>query len=565
MDNEKLLTLDMDINIGLGQFLIQDKLITPAILNDAKLYCHSHQMTLTYYLVKSSMLNGLQILNCCKKYFELPIYYLNVLDQSMLKAPVLPLEWIRRFRIMPLQTNGGSLQLGVTDPTCFSIISKVRFHTGLQVNLYLINEETLELLLLSMISTEKTPSLESLVSAMMPLIAAETTAQLDRSEEDDEPVTQLVNQLLSDGDTYRASDIHCEPYHDHYRIRFRIDGQLQDRLTVPSKLASRMIARIKLLSHLDVAEKRLPQDGRMNVQLNPPLELRVSTCPTVMGEKIVLRLFRQHHGVMTLDQLGLLDEQLAVVQFSIKKPYGLIIVTGPTGSGKTATLYAMIQTLKDEAVNIVTIEEPVEIMVPGVNQINIHSRIGLTFNTVLRAILRQDPDVILIGEIRDAETAIIAIQAASTGHLVLGTLHANHTLAAIHRLNLLGVNLTDSLQSIVMVMTQRLVRQLCVHCKAHDMNFIAADFDVSEKHAHRIYLAKGCTHCQEGYYGRAAVFEVLTPDERLVSLFHQHIPLNDILTMLKKTGWLSLYKVALQKVLLGETSMAEVQRVIGYA
>jgi len=555
MDSINYQTDDHDTQSSLGNFLLQDQLIEVNRLKAAIAYCDSHSLALTYYLVQVNYLTGEQILNCCINHFDLPIFYLSTIDTTAFEAELIPIAWMKRFRIVPLHYDRATLQLGVTDPTCLSVISKVRFHLGLDIKLSLVDEEALEAFFAAILPAEERESLEQLVQHVMP-VAAHTTHILHHRniEPDDEPVIKLVNQLLSDGERYRASDIHCEPHLNHYRVRFRIDGQLYERVTIPHDLARRMLSRIKLLANLDVTEKRLPQDGRMRSLEHSQLDIRVSTCPTVIGEKVVLRLFKQHQEVCHLQQLGLFEEQLQQVLEAIQKPHGLIIVTGPTGSGKTITLYAILQALKQAKVNITTIEEPVEMIIPGVNQINVNSRIGLHFAHILRAILRQDPDVIMIGEIRDAETAAIALQAASTGHLVLGTLHANHTLAALNRLQLLGLQLVDCLQTLALIVAQRLVRRLCAHC-GHDLTKNDCSYQPQMKQ---------CTGCIDGFYGRTGVFEIVVPNEHLISLFIKQMPLYEIAAHLQRKGWLSLHSAGMKKVVLGETNDVEIKRVIGY-
>ena len=555
--------LDIDMNSGMGPFLTQDELIDPVALSEAKVYCRAHHLALAHYLVQSQIMSGIQLLQCCMRHCDLSVFDLNQFDATILQAKLLPVEWMQRFRMIPVRRYHHVLQLAVVDPTCFSVISKVRFHTGLHIELILVNEEALESLFVTLFSKRVSASLALLVHEMTPAIAVERIIDQTHSD-DEEPVTQFVSQLLSDGETHRASDIHCEPCQDHYRIRFRVDGQLQNIVTIPINLALRVLARIKVLANLDVAEKRLPQDGRINAQHANYPEMRVSTCPTVLGEKIVLRLFRRHCSILALDQLGLFNEQLLEVMRAIKKPYGLILVAGPTGCGKTVTLYAIMHALKDAAMNIITIEEPVEMVIAGVNQMNVNLRAGLGFATLLRAVLRQDPDVIMVGEIRDAETAMIALQAASTGHLVLGTLHANHSLAAIHRLTLLGISLQDGLQSVVMVIAQRLVRQLCPHCKEKATNLLPQTTGVLMEQD-TLYQVRRCADCHDGYQGRTAVFEVLLPDQQLISLLMRNTPLSKIEATLAEKGWLSLYRAGLRKALLGETTVDEVQRVIGHA
>jgi type IV pilus assembly protein PilB len=348
----------------------------------------------------------------------------------------------------------------------------------------------------------------------------------------DSPIINLIDDIINNAIVHNVSDIHFEPYKYSYRIRYRIDGVLTEVMAQDLIIANRINTRIKIMANLDIAEKRLPQDGHFNMA---DIDFRVSTCPTIFGEKLVLRLLKHHHLARTLDKLDLSVAQQALIMKYLYKPQGLILVTGPTGSGKTHTLYTMLTTINDNAKNIVSIEDPVEIQLKGVNQITVNNKINLNFATLLRCILRQDPDVIMIGEIRDTETAKIAIDAAQTGHLVLSSLHTNSAAESITRLLNLGVANYNLEAAISLIIAQRLVRKLCNNCKILQDN--------------GSYTAYGCTLCKSGYLGRVALFEFLPMQK---ALYPQKV----------MSEYENLYQAGLAQVQAGVTSLAEVNRIV---
>lgn len=369
----------------------------------------------------------------------------------------------------------------------------------------------------------------------------------------DEMVVEFVDQLFQDANRNHISDIHLEPYEAYYRIRFRRDGLLYEVSTIPCQLAMRVIARIKIMANLNIAERRLPQDGRIQYHRANYIDLRVNVCPTVLGEKIVLRILDMQQISLDLHQLGLIEEQKALLLHKLSLPQGLILVTGPTGSGKTITLYSTLHYLNRIEKNIFSVEDPVEIKLPGINQVNVNPKIGLDFSTVLRTFLRQDPNIIMIGEIRDKETAGIALQAAETGHLVLSTLHTNNTLETLARLESMDLNHHHLMNTLSLIMAQRLVRKLCAHCKEPEQNS-HLPFDS--------YKAIGCKHCHQGYAGRIGVFELLPITETVVQAWTNKKTTMDIMPLLKQENWMPIWEAGLEKVRLGLTSVAELRRVV---
>ncbi len=366
--------------------------------------------------------------------------------------------------------------------------------------------------------------------------------------QEDEPIIQLADKLIQKAIESRASDIHIEPYQDYSRIRFRCDGILTEITSIPPPLATRLMTRLKMMANLNMAEKRLPQDGHLLWQKSMNITIRINTCPTLFGEKIVLRLLDKTHIHFNLDQLGLLEQQKKLFISKLIQPQGILFVTGPTGSGKTITLYAALHYLNCIEKNISTIEDPVEIALPGINQVNANPKIGLDFSTALRSFLRQDPDIIMIGEIRDAMTAQIALQAAQTGHLVLSTLHTNYAIEAIHRLQSLGITDYSMLNSISFIIAQRLVRQLCRYCKQADQF---------------AYRAVGCEHCREGYHDRIGIFECIPITPSLAQLIATSASTPHLIDEIKKSGWISLRDAGMQMVQQGITTATEITRVLG--
>lgn len=374
-------------------------------------------------------------------------------------------------------------------------------------------------------------------------------------------VVNLTNQLLHDAITKRASDIHFEPYQDEYRVRMRIDGVLQVITKPPISLAKQLTVRLKIMAKLNIAEQRLPQDGQLTINGQT---MRISTLPIMYGEKIVLRVMDNHQQALSIEQLGLTPIQLTQYQQTLNYPQGLILVTGPTGSGKTVTLYSGLTEINHEGRNICCVEDPIEIPLKGINQTQVNPKAGLDFAQTLRAFLRQDPDIMMVGEIRDQETATIAVQAALTGHLVLSTLHTNSSPEALVRLNQMGIKNHLIASSLKLIIAQRLVRKLCIHCKLPaEEEMIINESKQQTRHTH--YIAKGCSHCLSGYHGRVGLYEllVITPSIQTLLLSEQTISLSQIRQKMAHHSMNTLSQSGLTLIKLGITSLAEIQRVLG--
>ncbi len=383
---------------------------------------------------------------------------------------------------------------------------------------------------------------------------------------DDAPVVSYVQQLLEQAVALKASDLHFEPYEHHYRVRMRIDGELREMAAPPMALKDRLSSRLKVLSRLDIAEKRLPQDGRMKLQLptGRDIDLRVSTLPTLFGEKLVIRVLDAEQAQLDLHQLGYEPQDLARLIEAIQRPHGMVLVTGPTGSGKTQSLYACLNLLNTPEVNIATVEDPCEIQMPGINQVNVQDKPGLTFAVALRAFLRQDPDILMVGEIRDLETANIAIQAAQTGHLVLSTLHTNDAPATLVRLRNMGTAPYNIAASVTLITAQRLVRRLCPHCKQAVMLrsdvLVQAGLPVSAIAGDtvRAYAPTGCAQCHKGFSGRTGIFQVMPVSPAMQSLVLREAGSLEMALQAQREGVASLRQAGLRKVVQGLTSLEEV-------
>lgn len=502
--------------------------------------------------------------------FDIPLHDLDHFDLSTAPKGLISEALLRAHRVLPLGMRDRSLLLGVSDPTKLTAIDEIRFHTGLSIEPVLLADDQLERALEKWLDRAS-----SLFAGMDDQRATQNTSShqpltdenASGDSQDDAPVVRFINKMLASAIRQGASDLHFEPYEYHYRIRFRIDGVLQDIAQPPVSFGPKLSARLKILSNLDISERRLPQDGRMQWPTDDAnvVDFRVSTLPTLFGEKIVLRLLDSADTHLDFNTLGLSHEQQATFQKALAKPQGLILVTGPTGSGKTVSLYTGLKQLNAEGINISTAEDPVEIHLDGINQVSINSRIGLDFATALRAFLRQDPDVIMVGEIRDLETANIAIKAAQTGHLVLSTLHTNSAADALTRLLNMGVAAFNLVSTLQLIVAQRLVRRLCNHCKKPLTLSVQQQqtlgLNDAPKQAVQVFQAVGCNQCHQGYKGRLGLYEVVSFDAALAQYLATGADASQLQQAFTKAGIRSLRQIGFARVLEGLTSLEEVHRV----
>lgn len=519
---------------GLVLCLYQSNLIDLITAKSAAQSARQHEMTIPQHLVNACILSSEVIYDFCHAYFSLPTYDPSLHTLQLLNSNLIGNDLINRYRILPLKKDHQYLWIAASDPTDQQMIESIQFATNTNIKIILIAENELEKILQQYNQRQRQHIHDSLRTDF------ELKPQTDHPES-----AHFVEHLIQHAVNKKASDIHIEPFANLYRVRFRLDGRLIEAATFPLQIGKRIVSRIKILANLNIAEKRLCQDGRLQFKEQFYLNIRVSTCPTLFGEKIVLRLLHQQNNYLSLDQLGLNVEQLQILINHIANPQGLILVTGPTGSGKTTTLYSCLQYLNQITTNIITIEDPIEIAMPGVTQINVNAKIGLGFSQILKSILRQDPDVIMVGEIRDQDTAVIAMEAALTGHLVFSTLHTNNALGTLSRLSQLNPH-GETLQAITLIVAQRLLRKLCEKCKIPDPHF-PTQYQANPS---------GCTSCQQGYFNRVGIFELLVIPPTLYKI--QSNNASNISKYLLSTLWES----GMEMVNKGETSLAELTRLV---
>jgi len=548
----------------LEQYLLQHKLIDKDKLQKAKQAAQKSQQTLIIYLAKNNLIVADKLMQAIAKVFHLSSVDLTKHSIDKLPIDLVPHKLIMQTNILPLRTYKQQLDIALIDPCDLKSIELIRFHTGMKLNIFVARFDQLQILLQKIATIGKTNDLNVLETSTQKASEPENY-NLDFADQNDEPLIHFIDHVILDAVRHRASDIHFEVYEQDCRVRFRQDGLLHEVIKPPKHSATRIASRLKIMAKLDIAERRLPQDGHCKINIGScnVIEARVSSCPTIFGEKIVLRLLSGDKVLRKITQLGFMPPQQNNFINAIKQPQGLILVTGPTGSGKTVTLYAALQHLNISEKNIATIEDPVEINLPNVNQVNVKIKAGLTFSKALRAFLRQDPDIIMIGEIRDLETAEIAIKAAQTGHLVIATLHTNNAIEALTRLRNMGVAAYNIIGSLSLITAQRLIRKLCPHCKkACEVSpLLRNQFNFAPKQI--IFEAIGCQHCINGYVGRIGVHEVLPINVN----FHKYILKEPRMIELKKlaeeNGFISLRQVGLDLVMQGETSIQEILRVVG--
>ncbi len=512
------------------------------------------------YLVQNKLIEASELVQCCARHFGLPILSLKEFHPEEKQLRLLDETWVRRYRIIPISKQGLRIKVGLSDPSDRSALDALTFHSGLILDPVLVNEEDLNRFIEKHYNKSKEETLQ--LTVLQKIIPEERPSiVMENSSSYEEPLIQFVDHMLAHAQQQGASDLHIEPYEHSTRIRYRQDGLLYEIAQIQPHLATRVITRLKVLAELDITERRLPQDGRfkINTRQQKEIEVRISSCPTLHGEKIVLRLQNASKRKLTLDDLGLAPGQKDLFVKKISLSQGFILVTGPTGSGKTLSLYSAFDYLNVKEKNILSVEDPIEIPLPGINQVPLHPKAGFHFSTALRFFLRQDPDVIMVGEIRDAETAQIAVQAAQTGHLVLSTLHTNSALETLSRLLSMGIAPYQLAQTLTLIVAQRLIRKLCTACKQVETPSTLAP---PESPVLKRYRAYGCRHCRQGYRGRTAIFECLSPSETLIQLALKNAGRDALIKTARKEGFRTLREAGLAKVQEGETSLSELDRVL---
>ncbi len=505
--------------------------------------------------------------------FGNPRVDLSAFDETTFPALQLDSKLLENHFVLPIAQRGQKLFVAISDPTNNTALEEIQFATGLHVVPIISGWQGL---------AAATQTFQDSQSGTLEEYLGDTDMDLELSPEDDEeeeeqggfdpneaPIVKYVNKILVDAISRGASDIHIEPFEYELRIRSRIDGILHNITSQPMNLAPRIIARIKIIAKLDIAERRAPQDGRVKLKVsqNKSFDFRVNTLPTVYGEKVVMRILDSSSANLDLNILGFTDDQLALYSDVINQPYGMVLITGPTGSGKTVTLYSALNKINDPTKNISTVEDPVEIQLPGITQVNINERANLDFASALRAFLRQDPDIIMLGEIRDLETAEIAIKASQTGHMVFSTLHTNDAPATLTRLLNMGVPAFNVASAVSLIVAQRLARTLCKNCKIEsevpEKTLLEFGFSKEQLKQNTIYEpnADGCQHCTQGYKGRTGLFQVMQLSKKMKQLIMEGCTEKDIENAAKEDGVMDLRHAGMQKILDGVTSLVEIERV----
>ncbi|WP_300370272.1 type IV-A pilus assembly ATPase PilB [Methyloprofundus sp.] len=555
---------------GVLKCIVKDGLLTEAEVEAHAREAQKNNIPLISYLVNNQHLDSQVVARHIATEFGVPFFDLSAIDKSILPYNLVSEKLIRQHHILPLFQRGNRLFIALSDPTNIQAMDDIKFHTRLNTETVLVEDDKLTRSIESFIETADTTMSDLIDADLENTIITDGNKQAiedDTSDIDDAPIVRFVNKVFLDAIKKGASDIHLEPYEKSFRIRFRTDGMLSEIASPPSNLSHRIISRIKVMAKMDIAERRIPQDGRikMKISRNRSIDFRVSTCPTLFGEKVVLRILDPTSSEMSVEELGLEPEQKDLFLNAIKKPYGMILVTGPTGSGKTVSLYTGLHILNTLERNISTAEDPVEITVEGINQVNMNVKAGLTFPIALRAFLRQDPDIIMVGEIRDLETADIAIKAAQTGHLVLSTLHTNDAPQTLHRLMQMGVPAFNIVSSVLLIMAQRLTRRLCEKCKT-DARYpyqvlLDAGFKKQEVGTFTAYTVVGCKHCNHGYKGRVGIYQVMPISDQMRTCILEGGNTMQLAEQAALEGVNDLRRSGLLKVMQGVTSIEEIDRV----
>jgi type IV pilus assembly protein PilB len=566
------------MSVRLGEILVKESLITQDQLQKALDYQRANGGKLGSCLTKMGYITDDDITGVLSRQYGVPSINLKYYEIDPNVIRLIPQDTALRYQVVPLSRVGSVLTIAMTDPTNVFAMDDVKFMTGFNVEPVVASESAIADAISRFYGgthangEELTNLMRDLVDEELELAADETemdAASLEKAAEE-APIIKLVNLILTDSVKRGASDIHLEPYETELRVRFRIDGMLQTVMTPPLKVKDAMTSRMKIMAKLDIAEKRLPQDGRIMIKYKADgkkkeLDFRVSTVPTLYGEKIVLRLLDKENLRLDMTKLGFEQESLTKFERNILKPYGMVLVTGPTGSGKTNTLYSSVARLNQVDTNIMTAEDPVEFQLSGINQVQMKEQIGLNFAAALRAFLRQDPNIILVGEIRDFETAEIAVKAALTGHLVLSTLHTNDAPSTISRLMNMGIEPFLVATSVNLICAQRLVRRICSNCKEElevpPQVLLDAGYTEAEVKTTKIFHGKGCSICNKGgYKGRTGLYEVMEINDELRELILVGASALELKKKAVEQGMLTLRRSGLVKMALGMTTMEEVLR-----
>lgn len=562
---------------GLARKLVQKELLKEPVAVTITEQSSKQKRPFVTLLIESKLINPTLLALTCSQEFGMPIFDLNALEIRSIPYETINQDFINKHHALPIFRRGNRLFVAISDPTNLTALDEIQYRTNTITEAILVEEDKFNDVIEKVLATREAESLgnledsefedidiltdEDASSKLVTKIGAETDV-------DDAPIVRFINKVILDAVNMGASDLHFEPYERMYRVRLRYDGVLYEHASPPVNIAARFSSRIKVMSRLDISEKRVPQDGRFRIRIsaNKAIDFRVSTCPTIFGEKVVMRVLDPSNVKLGVDSLGLEPFQRDLFLDAVKKPHGMILVTGPTGSGKTTSLYTVLNILNTSRVNIYTCEDPIEINLQGVNQVSVNIKAGLTFAHALRAFLRQDPDIIMLGEIRDTETAEIAVKAAQTGHLVLSTVHTNSASETIMRLINMGIPSYNIATSILLIIAQRLARILCSHCKKRvevpEPILLKMGFNKEEIPNLKLYGPNGCEKCKEGYKGRTAIFEILSVNEAISKIILKGGNPLEIYQEASANGMWDLRRSSLEKLKSGITSIEEVYRVI---
>ncbi|MCU4420343.1 type IV-A pilus assembly ATPase PilB [Acinetobacter lwoffii] len=555
---------------GFIRRLIKEGVISAEDMRSALAHAKQEKVDIVAELINQQQLSPTIIAETISVEFGEPLFDISAYDPAQILRDAIDEKLITKYRILPIFKNSSILYVATSNPTNIEAIDAVRFSTKLNIETIIVEHNKLEKLIEQNFTEESTFEFDEEFDLDVDVESADPNKEDDESNKGDEaPIVKYINKLLIDAIRMGASDLHFEPYEKIYRVRYRVDGVLRQIATPPLQLANRLSSRLKVMSQMDISEKRVPQDGRIKLKLskNKAIDFRVNSLPTLFGEKLVLRILDPSSAMLGIDALGYEPEQKDLFMQALDKPQGMLLITGPTGSGKTVSLYTGLNILNREDTNISTAEDPVEINLQGINQVNVNNKVGLTFSAALKSFLRQDPDIVMVGEIRDLETAEIAIKAAQTGHMVMSTLHTNSAPETLTRLRNMGVPSFNIATSVNLVIAQRLARRLCSQCKKPadipkqsllEMGFTETDLQQPE---FQIYEPVGCNECREGYKGRVGIYEVMKVTPEISRIVMEDGNALEIADASARAGFNNLRRSGLIKVMQGVTSLQEVNRV----
>lgn len=555
---------------GFIRRLVEEGVISAEDMRSALAHAKQEKIDIVAELINQQQLSPTVIAETISVEFGEPLFDISAYDPAQILRDAIDEKLITKHRILPIFKNSSILYVATSNPTNIEAIDAVRFSTKLNIETIIVEHNKLEKLIEQNFTEESTFEFDEDFDLDVDVESTDPNKEDDESNKGDEaPIVKYINKLLIDAIRMGASDLHFEPYEKIYRVRYRVDGVLRQIATPPLQLANRLSSRLKVMSQMDISEKRVPQDGRIKLKLskNKAIDFRVNSLPTLFGEKLVLRILDPSSAMLGIDALGYEPEQKELFMQALDKPQGMLLITGPTGSGKTVSLYTGLNILNREDTNISTAEDPVEINLQGINQVNVNNKVGLTFSAALKSFLRQDPDIVMVGEIRDLETAEIAIKAAQTGHMVMSTLHTNSAPETLTRLRNMGVPSFNIATSVNLVIAQRLARRLCSQCKKPadipkqsllEMGFTETDLQQPE---FQIYEPVGCNECREGYKGRVGIYEVMKVTPEISRIIMEDGNALEIADASARAGFNNLRRSGLIKVMQGVTSLQEVNRV----